>query len=101
MALAALRSAPGPVRPGSHRYGVWRTSCYISKQFAKPLRQRISQNLFDRPVRYVTVGLLASARRLAEEHPVGRPVTRSAESLRIHKPFHKLNRIPLLPLPFF
>jgi hypothetical protein len=41
----------------------------LPKQFAKALRQRISQNLFDRSIRYIAVGLFASARRLAEEHP--------------------------------
>ena len=69
------------------------------EQFAKPLRQRISQNLFDRPVRHVAVGLLAASRRLAQQHPVGRAVTGSAESLRIHERLQKVNRMPVHPLP--
>ena len=71
----------------------------LPNQFAKPLRQWISQNLFDRAVRHVAVGLLAAPRRLSEEHPVGRAVTGSAESFRIHEGFQKVNRMPVHSLP--
>ena len=72
---------------------------YAPKQLAKPLRQRIAQNLFDRPVRHVAVGLLAASRRLAQHHPVGRAVTGAAESLRIHERLQKVDRMPVHPLP--
>src|SRR5664279_1667141 len=71
----------------------------LPEQFAKPLCQSISQNLFDRPVRYVTVGLFAASRRLAKQHPVGRAVASSAESLRVHERLKKINRMPVHALP--
>ena len=69
------------------------------EQFPKPLRQRIPQNLFDRSVRHIAVGLFAASRRLTKQHPVGRSVTGSTESLGIHEGLQKVNRMPVHPLP--
>src|SRR5260370_11609082 len=89
----------GPVPPSSHRYGGGRASCDSPEQLTKPLRQRISQNLFERSIRHVAVGLLATPGRPAKKDPVGRAVTGSPESLRIHECFQVINRMPVQPLP--
>src|SRR5215831_12343478 len=59
----------------------------------------MSQNLFDRPVRHIAVGLLAASSGLAHHHPVRRPVTGPPESLRVHERLQKVDRMPVHPLP--
>src|ERR1039458_3255811 len=98
-ALPALRPAPGPAHPGSRRCGTWPSSCRSPQQFTKTLRRRISQNLLDRPVRNVAVGLLASTRRPSHQHPVGRTVTGSTEPLRIDERLQEVNGMPVHLLP--
>src|ERR1039458_10391624 len=76
--------------------------CLMSTFRAPPnpsARQRISQNLLDRPVRNVAVGLLASTRRPSHQHPVGRTVTGSTEPLRIDERLQEVNGMPVHLLP--
>src|SRR5450631_4038763 len=63
------------------------------------LRQRITQNLLDRPVGNIAVGLFASTSSPSHQYPVGRSVTGPAESLRIDERLQEVNRMPIHLLP--
>ena len=69
------------------------------QQLAKPWRQRVAQDLFNRAVRPAGLIVLTPARGSPQQHPVGGPVTRAAKTFRIDEGLQKIDRVPIGTFP--
>src|SRR5260370_26990376 len=65
----------------------------------KPSMQWKRQHLFDRAVRPMCLIVFAAPRGSPQYHPVRRPITGPAKSLRIDEGFQKIDRVPVGAFP--
>src|SRR5207247_9243496 len=69
------------------------------QSFSELRAEGVSQDLFERPVRLVGLGILAPAGGQAQVDPVGRPVTGPFAPCRIDEGFHKVHGVAVDLLP--
>src|SRR3989442_6894928 len=70
-----------------------------AQQLTKAPVQRQRQHLLDRPVRLMSLIVLASSRRTADHPPVRCPITGAAKTRGIHKRFQYVNRMRVTLAP--